>query len=155
MGDNSSFLYVVRSGNGLCKIGMTADPDSRLYQLRRTSPDDLDYAWIGAPEGECGAIERDAHAMLDKYRRTGEWFAVTDDVAVGAIHAAAQRRHQHILGCSPELARQIIAAGNSQGRPRPSTAARVFGAVAQLALGAALSLAIIVFMIARLGRIIF
>lgn len=38
-----------------------------------------------------------AHAMLDKYRRNGEWFAVAPDAAVGTIHAAAYRRGQPVL----------------------------------------------------------
>jgi hypothetical protein len=47
-----SFVYVVKADNGLCKIGMTTNPNARLAQLRSGSASPLEFAWIGAPKGE-------------------------------------------------------------------------------------------------------
>jgi predicted GIY-YIG superfamily endonuclease len=85
---NESFLYVVKSDSGLCKIGISSNPNARLAQLRSASAVPLEFAWIGAPKDNTVAIEREAHSMLDKYRRGGEWFAIEPDAAVGAIHSS-------------------------------------------------------------------
>jgi predicted GIY-YIG superfamily endonuclease len=102
-----SFIYVVKSGNGLCKIGMTTNPNARLAQLRSGSASPLEFAWIGAPKADTIAIEREAHKMLDQYRRNGEWFAVAPDAAVGAIHSVAYRRGQPVLDLTADQAERI------------------------------------------------
>jgi hypothetical protein len=102
-----SFVYVVKADNGLCKIGMTTNPAARLAQLRSGSASPLEFAWIGAPKGDTIAIERDAHDMLAKYRKNGEWFAIEPDAAVGAIHTVAYRRGQPVLDLTADQAERI------------------------------------------------
>lgn len=105
--DTGSFLYVVRGDHNRVKIGITENPSARLAQLQTGSAFPLEFAWIGAPQGQAVGIEYDAHQMLANYRQNGEWFEVAPDAAVGAINAAAQRRGMNILGCTPEFAEQI------------------------------------------------
>ena len=116
-----SFLYVIRGDHGRCKIGITGNPVARLDQLRTGSAHNIEYAWIGAPEGEAVEIERDAHAMLGNYRCNGEWFEVTQDAAVGAVCAAAARRNKNVLGLSLEQAEQIrmVAAAEARNTTEP------------------------------------
>lgn len=121
--DTGSFLYVVRGDHGRVKIGITSNCNARLAQLQTGSAHPLEFAWIGAPQGQAVGIEYDAHQMLASYRRNGEWFEVTPDAAVGAISAAAQRRGMNILGCTPELAERIRQVG-AQQEAKPSRALR-------------------------------
>jgi T5orf172 domain len=155
--DKSNFLYVIRSADGLCKIGRTSNPDRRLLQLQYASTSPLSFAWIGAPEGEALAIERNAHAALASFRRSGEWFETTDDICVAAICGAAQRRHQNILSCSPDLARRIIQVGLAQDalatKSKQSPIERFAWTVVQLLFGAVLALVLLFFVAIRIGRV--
>src|SRR5215469_14247730 len=112
--DTGSFLYVVRGDHNRVKIGITANPNARLAQLQTGSAFPLEFAWIGAPQGQAIGIEYDAHEMLANYRSSGEWFEVAPDAAVGAICASAQRRGMNILSCTPELAERIRQTGAAQ-----------------------------------------
>jgi hypothetical protein len=99
---------VVKGNHGLRKISQTTNPAARLAQLRSASSSPLEFAWVGAPKADVIAIERDAHTMLDKYRRNGEWFEVSPDAAVGAIHSVAYRRGQPVLDLDANQAEQIV-----------------------------------------------
>jgi T5orf172 domain len=150
-----SFVYVVKADDGLCKIGMTTNPNARLAQLRSGSASPLEFAWIGAPKGDTIAIERDAHAMLDKYRKSGEWFAVEPDAAVGTIHAAAFRLGQPVLDLDPERAEQIRQIACMPAK-KPSTAlSRVAVSLLQMVVAAVITIAVMAFVMFRVGRILF
>ncbi len=111
-----SFIYVIKGDHNHCKFGISGNPTARLDQLRTGSAHSIEYAWIGAPEGEATAIERDAHEMLAKYRRNGEWFQVSHDAAVGAVCAAAARRNRPILGLTLEQAERIRMVAATEAR---------------------------------------
>jgi predicted GIY-YIG superfamily endonuclease len=152
--NNDSFLYVIKGDHGLCKIGITANPDQRLAQLQYAAKTPLSFAWIGAAKDRTVAIEREAHGMLAQYRRQGEWFEVSSDAAVGAISAAAHQLGQPVVGFeSPEraeLARQL-----ALQPPRTSTAiGRAAGAVFQLLISIVVVAALAAFLFVRLGRLI-
>lgn len=85
------FAYVIRGDHGLVKIGRSADPEARLASLQTASPFHLDLAHVMPVAGSAFDIEQEAHAILDRYRRAGEWFACPVDVAVAAIAAAGYR----------------------------------------------------------------
>jgi hypothetical protein len=153
---NESFLYVVKSDSGLCKIGISSNPNARLAQLRSASAVPLEFAWIGAPKDNTVAIEREAHAMLDKYRRGGEWFAISPDAAVGAVHAAAYRLGQPVLDLDAGKAEQIRQIVAQQPSKKPSTVlSRVAEGVLQLLVAFILAGAILAFIAIRFGRILF
>ena len=64
---------MIKNDHNHCQIGLSNDPVARLDQLRASSPFRLQYAWLGAPKGQATLIAQDAQAMLDKYRREGNW----------------------------------------------------------------------------------
>jgi T5orf172 domain len=152
-----SFIYVIKGVNGLCKIGITANPNARIAQLRSALSFAMDFAWIGAPKAETIAIEREAHAMLAKYRKPGsEWFAVSPDAAVGAVHAAAFRLGQPVLDLDAMQAEQIVAVAAQLPNKKPSTVwSRVGEGILELLFCAALAIAVLVFFAFSIGRIIF
>jgi hypothetical protein len=153
---NESFLYVVKSDSGLCKIGITSNPNARLAQLRSASVSPLEFAWIGAPKDQTVAIEREAHKMLAQYLRGGEWFAVAPDAAVGAVHAAAFRLGQPVLDLDATQAERIRQIAVQQPTRKPPTVwSRIGEGVLQLLVGAALAVAVLVFLAFSIGRIIF
>jgi T5orf172 domain len=136
------FIYVIKGDNGLCKIGITANPNARLAQLRSTLSFPMDFAWIGAPKGDTIAIERDAHAMLAQYRRNGEWFEVSPDAAVGAIHAAAFKRGQPVLDLDATQAERIRQIAVQQPTKSPWTFGRIIWTMVKVILGAILGLVV-------------
>lgn len=88
----SGFVYViVRDGDHRLKIGSSVNPPQRLAGLQTGSADLLSIAWSIPIQGDYVAVEREAHAILDRHRGLGEWFSVPVDVAVAAISAAAYR----------------------------------------------------------------
>lgn len=84
-----SFVYVVRGDHNMVKIGVTTNPRARLAQLRTGSAFPIDYAFIGVTPGAGFDIESAAHAVLDKYRCTGEWFDLSPEIAISAVMGAA------------------------------------------------------------------
>jgi T5orf172 domain len=150
------FIYVITDGRGLCKIGITTNPNARLAQLQYQSAAPLSFAWIGAPKEQTIAIERSVHGMLAQYRRNGEWFEVAPDAAVGAIHAAAFRRNLPVLDLDLDKAEQIRQIGYQLATNKPPSSAlgRVAVGVLQLLAGFALAGALLVFVLIRFGRMI-
>ena len=62
--------------------------------------------------------------MLDKYRREGNWLEISHDAAVGAVCAAAQRRHQPMLGLTLKQAEQIRQVGLAEDAAAARAAAK-------------------------------
>jgi hypothetical protein len=61
--------------------------------------------------------------MLDKHRRNGEWFEVSPDAAVCAIHSVAYRRGQPVLDLDATQAEQIVQIARSmplESKPPPA-----------------------------------
>jgi hypothetical protein len=152
-----SFLYVIKNdANGLCKIGRTTYPNARLAKLQNEFTARLEFAWLGAPKEQTIAIEAEAHRMLDKYRRNGEWFAVSADCAVGAIHSAAYRRGQPCLDLTVEQAEQIrLIACQQSNKPSTTTFSRVAEGLFQLLAAFIIAGAVLVFLMFRFGRLFF
>jgi Meiotically up-regulated gene 113 len=149
-----SFVYVIKGVNGLCKIGISSNPNARIAQLRSTLSFAMDFAWIGAPKGDTVAIEREAHAMLAKYRKPGsEWFAVAPDAAVGAVHAAAFRLGQPVLDLDAMQAEQIVQIAAQQPPAKSTVIGRVATGLLQLLAAFIVAGAVMVFVLFRLGRL--
>lgn len=87
----TDYVYVFEGvGVGLCKIGRSYDPDSRLISVRNTS------AWpvrgaFAIPCGKADHVERAAHIALSDARFKGEWFRVTPEHAIDVVKLAASR----------------------------------------------------------------
>jgi hypothetical protein len=150
-----SFIYVIKGDNGLCKIGFTTNPNARLAQLRTASASPLEFAWIGAPKADVIAIERDVHTMLNQYRRNGEWFAVEPDAAVGAIHSVAYRRGQPVLDLTADQAERIRQIACMPQGKSTTALGRVAVGLLQMVVAAVITIAVMGFVMLRIGRILF
>lgn len=104
------WLYIMKDPTrlGFCKVGMTTrTPEKRAAELSTGSPGEfvVAHAWR-VPDVR--AAERDAHAVLDRWRVDGgsEWFTVTADRAAAALRAfdaPTQRRRFHRLRLAVEI----------------------------------------------------
>ncbi|HXJ57715.1 MAG TPA: GIY-YIG nuclease family protein [Verrucomicrobiae bacterium] len=82
----AAWVYVIGAEEGLRKVGYSTHPFKRLVSLKRDAPPGakvlhatlLDYH-------EARQVEFRAHAILGPTRVRGEWFDVTDDVAISAV----------------------------------------------------------------------
>jgi len=86
-------VYVIAGDHGLSKIGISSDPDNRLRALQTGSAHPLKIALaIPVPAASTAyEIEQEAHALLSDRRASGEWFAVSSNVAIAAVYGAAER----------------------------------------------------------------
>jgi hypothetical protein len=82
-------VYVINGEHGRVKIGSSINPEQRCAELQTGSPVRLWVEHVTATLGPALPVEIEAHAMLDRYRLSGEWFAVSVEVAVATIAAAA------------------------------------------------------------------
>ena len=72
-------VYVILAEKtGLYKIGHTDNPDRRLKQLQRNSPDILDYV-VTISTDDALTKEKHLHAMYTDKRVNGEWFKLTPE----------------------------------------------------------------------------
>jgi hypothetical protein len=89
---SAAFVYVISGDHGRQKIGSSDNPRQRIKDLQTGSPFPLKFEFIGETENlGGGAIEVEAHFMLNQHRAEGEWFVVPSDVAITAVMAAAHR----------------------------------------------------------------
>lgn len=74
------YLYVMRDSQGLVKIGLAADPDSRLHTVQTGNPHEVDLAATSGPwqRGRAEMHERDLHQTYRPWHERGEWFAIPD-----------------------------------------------------------------------------
>lgn len=87
------YVYVIANADRRFKIGMAADPQSRLHQLQTGQPDRLQLVF-SHETNKARDVERAAHTILELHRLTGEWFAVTQDIAVAAVLEAIRSVHE-------------------------------------------------------------
>jgi hypothetical protein len=136
-----SFVYVLRGDHNMTKIGVSTNPNARLAQLRTASAFPIDFAFVGVTPGTGFDIERAAHALLANHRCNGEWFDVTPEIAVAAVHAAAHRLGQPIQTVEPAQIEHIlrIAAVGDPSRPRLPWILKLILYVAAAAIGAVIA----------------
>jgi hypothetical protein len=83
-----NFVYVVGNGRAV-KI------ESRRHRKRgshRSIPPSAPLVsyYVGATNGDGGAIERGAPSLLSAFRLRGEWFAAAPEAAIAAVETAAR-----------------------------------------------------------------
>ena len=84
------FIYVIGPQQGLQKVGLATDPQSRLTTLQTASPFDLVmHAAVAVPFREAHSVERRAHQLLARSRVRNEWFETSPAEAMAAIHSAS------------------------------------------------------------------
>lgn len=86
----SRFVYVIGPQQGLQKVGLATDPQTRLAALQTASPFDLHiHVAVQVPFSEAHTIERQARRLLARSRVRSEWFQTSPGEAIAAVHSAA------------------------------------------------------------------
>lgn len=82
-----SSVYVMKSGEGFVKIGISFDPEARLRSLVASYPFDVALVWHAELQNRRLAkdVEKEAHRVLKFHRTAGEWFEIDADMAVRAV----------------------------------------------------------------------
>lgn len=107
------FIYVIRSADSnLVKIGVSANPSTRLAQLQTGSPARLSFAYIAGLRCDGFAIETCAQEIVRAYHCEGgdDWFSCGADMAVAAISTAAYRLGEPIASIDPKIVSTVVAA---------------------------------------------
>lgn len=94
-----SHVYVIMAGKSAVKIGKANDPEQRKRDLQTAHYEPLSLFHATKCDIEqVGAIEREAHRILNDSRLSGEWFSVAPEKAVEAVNAAVEyvRAGKHI-----------------------------------------------------------
>ena len=73
----SIYVYLIRSDNGLTKIGVTRDIGTRVSTLNTASPVELRLLFYFAPQN-AKLAEANLHKRFFRKRVKGEWFNLTD-----------------------------------------------------------------------------
>jgi len=85
----TGFVYLIESSSGLFKVGYSADPATRLAQLRTSTADDLT---IRAVIPGTLRDEADLHDALAPWRTAREWF--TDCIPIRALIVSGDQIEQ-------------------------------------------------------------
>jgi hypothetical protein len=88
------YLYVIRTADGVRKLGRSRDPLQRMNQLHREVPTDSRDGLTLEHQVECPAehiarAETYAQYLVRDWLYKGEWFQVDADTARQAVDAAA------------------------------------------------------------------
>lgn len=79
-------VYVVAAENGTIKVGVSRNPYARIRAMDTGSPLDLRIAYTESFDSDVALIiEQSSHALLMEYRKKGEWFLTSPEVAIESI----------------------------------------------------------------------
>lgn len=73
------FVYLMTDNKGLTKVGISANPNKRLYKIRQKLGENIelkDKYWVD----NMGLIENYLHNKLNEYRENGEWFRLPESM---------------------------------------------------------------------------
>ena len=82
-----SGVYVISAGPMDHKIGLSRNPYGRMRELQGMNANPLTLIF-SASTRHAYRVEREAHDQLAHRRKMGEWFAVTESVALDALQRA-------------------------------------------------------------------
>lgn len=81
-------VYIILRPRGGIKVGYSAKPPSRLYELRQATPDRLELLWEADFGDLASSIEATTKKLLRPWRIRGEWFDTSPLMAGLAIECA-------------------------------------------------------------------
>ncbi|WP_093150746.1 GIY-YIG nuclease family protein [Thalassobaculum litoreum] len=88
--DSTNYVYVIGHEDLPVKVGMSKNPQRRCDAFRAHWPYPL-RVLHAAPMDDAKSVEAGAHFLLHEHRQHGEWFNVSAERAISAIHEAAER----------------------------------------------------------------
>ena len=106
------------------KVGIAKDPGQRLRTFQTANPRRLRiYRTFRVTRAQ--ALEQAVHRHLHPFRMKGEWFAVSPEQAVTAVHVVLDRPRG---GIGPAWQRLKLRVGLRRGRALAQRAGRIAGA---------------------------
>jgi len=84
--DPRGFVYIFKDHmkrEGLYKIGASHEPQERLDQANTWG--DFESIYESEEVADCAKLEKEVHQSLRKYQVKGEWFKVSEDLAINTI----------------------------------------------------------------------
>lgn len=96
-----SSVYVIATDDGLCKIGVSRNPEGRLAQLQTGCPQKLHIAYVCILADRAYEVEEFAHIALGKKAAGGEWFKCTEQEAIEAVNRSAAYFGKRIAELEP------------------------------------------------------
>jgi hypothetical protein len=90
-----SYIYVLKSEAGPVKIGRSDRPTDREQAANTSSPHRVKLAYSHRVENSV-SMERTIHACLSAYRMNGEWFDITEDLAISEIKRICGQEYQRL-----------------------------------------------------------
>lgn len=78
------YVYLMKAGKNLYKVGITHNVSSRLGQLQSVYPEKIEVVCSKYADTKAYEIEQEIHASLVEWKASGanEWFILTPDQAV-------------------------------------------------------------------------
>lgn len=80
----NGFVYVITSGDGMVKVGVSKNPSQRLKQIQ-TSNIGADIKFTSIEVGNSYEVEKRVHKELSSHFVSGEWFSCGEDKAVSSV----------------------------------------------------------------------
>ena len=84
--DSRGYVYIFKDHmkpDGLYKIGASHEPQERLDQANTWG--DFESIYESEEVADCAKLEKEVHQSLRKYQVKGEWFKVSEDIAINTI----------------------------------------------------------------------
>jgi len=84
--DSRGYVYIFKDymkPDGLYKIGASHEPQERLDQANTWG--DFESIYESEEVADCAKLEKEVHQSLRKYQAKGEWFKVSEDIAINTI----------------------------------------------------------------------
>lgn len=108
-------VYVVGEvATGPVKIGVSQKVSARVRSLEWTSKQALrTFLSMPRPDGDALLVERFAHEALSDRRANGEWFDVTADEAIAAVHAAVARVESDEVSLTGQAREPVMPVGRT------------------------------------------
>lgn len=101
-------VYVIATNDGLCKIGVSCNPEGRLAQLQTGCPHHLHIAYVCVVKDQAYEVEGFAHMLLGRQAIGGEWFKCSENEAIEAVNRSAASYGKKIKDIAPEKKSPIL-----------------------------------------------
>ena len=96
--DPRGFVYIFKDHmkrEGLYKIGASHEPQERLDQANTWG--DFESIYESEEVADCARLENEVHQSLRKYQVKGEWFNITEDLAINTIKELANENFNYAV----------------------------------------------------------
>ena len=96
--DPRGFVYIFKDHmkrEGLYKIGASHEPQERLDQANTWG--DFESIYESEEVADCTKLEKEVHQSLREHQLKGEWFNITEDLAINTIKELANENFNYAV----------------------------------------------------------